>query len=369
MGSTSGVLLASLVDSAVKTPSNPPSAQLRRIASRPVIVSPRERVSVSSTGTTLPHSLLPPETVTRALHDAYFDHDRLSYPFLNPAAALATLTHAYNDPESLSQDAFFYYSFYMILAIATASVYKFVRESLPDAEIYHVRATAQLHNILQHGDIQALQTILLLCQYRLVSSVQDTYTSMWHLVGIAARMCLELGLHREQVYRRCDGINGQSSKAVVASEIQRRCFWSVIAMDRIVSITLGRPSAIRLQDTDVFLLDRHLDRLLARHDAANNGTRLAGMCLTAIFVHIVRYRVICGDITSTLHTGPTRVQTDAEATLQIRDNLERTLAKRHQYTTDLSLVDEDGPSTPRHQSSFRTRAWYEMLYYEALLML
>ncbi|BCS23472.1 uncharacterized protein APUU_31697A [Aspergillus puulaauensis] len=350
LGSTSGVLLASLVDATVHAPSHGP-----RVESRPV-ASPLNGITPSSSAVDV--SPVPDERVARALHHAYFEHDHVSYPFLHRATALANLDKAYQDESFLSQDAFSYYSFNMILAIATASVYKFDRESLPDAETYHLRAAERLNEVLQRGDTQALQAMLLLCQYRMVNSVQDTSTSMWHLVGVAARMCLELGLHREQVYQ-VPKPSEMSSSIVVAHEIRRRCFWSVIAMDRIVSITLGRPLAIRLQDTDVALPDPSLDSLV------NDPS---GLCITALFVHIVRYRVICGDIMSALHTGSTRTQTDAESALRARDNLANTLAQWHSDTANLSLEDEPS-SQPQHQSSFRTPEWYAMLYYNALLML
>ncbi|KAL2812779.1 fungal-specific transcription factor domain-containing protein [Aspergillus cavernicola] len=255
----------------------------------------------------------------------------------------------------------------MILAIASASVYKFDRESLPDAEGYHLRAVERLNEVLQGGDLRALQAILLLCQYRMVNSVQDTPTSMWHLVGVATRMCLELGLHREQTYQTPKDSDRQStpSGAVVTSEIRRRCFWCVIAMDRIVSITLGRPLAIRLQDTDAALPDSELDFLVNSSDRTSVDWPPSGLCPTALFVHIVRYRIICGDIMSALHTGSTRTQTDTESALKARDSLGHTLAEWDQDTGRLALLEVDGS----HQSSFCTQEWYEMLYCNALLML
>lgn len=170
LGSTSGVLLASLVDATVHAPSGP------RVENRS-IASPLNGITPS---TTVDASPVPDERVARALHQAYFEHDHVPYPFLHRATALATLDKAYQDV-SFAQDAFSYYSFNMILAIATASVYKFDRESLPDAETYHLRAAERLNEVLQRGDTQALQAMLLLCQYRMVNSVQDTSTSKYRV--------------------------------------------------------------------------------------------------------------------------------------------------------------------------------------------
>ncbi|KAJ5114489.1 fungal-specific transcription factor domain-containing protein [Penicillium alfredii] len=190
---------------------------------------------------------------------------------------------------------------------------------------------------------------------------------MWHIVGIAARMCLELGLHREQVYRPAKGSNANDPSQIVANEIRRRCFWCVVAMDRIVSISLGRPLAIHLQDADVALPDLNLDGTV-NSDSEDQST--SSFCRTAIFVHIVRYRILCGDILSALHNGSTRTQTNEVPALASRDKLANELAQWRQDTSTLSLPDVDLSSTlPGDRSSFRTREWYEMLYYNALLML
>ncbi|KAL4901699.1 fungal-specific transcription factor domain-containing protein [Aspergillus multicolor] len=297
LGSSSGILLASLVD--VDVPTSQWNAGVETRAN-PGLLNGEILAAMDPCP-------LPEESIARALHDAYFEHDHLSYPFLHRATTLATLDTAYRDRPAFDRDVFSCYSFNLVLAIARASVYKFDRESLPDAETYHRRAAGYLNQVLQRGSTQALQAILLLCQYRMVNSTQDTSTSMWHLVGIAARMCLELGLHREQVYQVPNSTGNVATSTVIQSEIRRWCFWSVIATDRVVSITLGRPLAIRLQDTDVSLPQPCLSP-------------------TSIFVHIVRYRIICGIIISALHTGSARTQTDAESALGARDRLADTLA-------------------------------------------
>ncbi|KAL3462123.1 fungal-specific transcription factor domain-containing protein [Aspergillus heterothallicus] len=369
LGSTSGVLLASLVDATVKPASTSRSKDKRTVASPLNGHTPSSEVPLVVTQ-------LPDERVSRALYGAYFEHDYLSYPFLHRPSVLETLNRAYEDPMILAQDGFAHFSFYMVLAIATASVYKFDRESLPDAEGYHLRATERLNEVLQRGDVHALQAVLLLCQYRMVNSVQDTSTSkyspsMWHLVGVAARMCLELGLHREQIYQKTRiSATQASSHAVIVSEIRRRCFWCVISMDRIVSITLGRPLAIRLQDTDVALPLADSDTVLNRCGGSSEQWPPSGLLPTAVFVHIVRYRIVCGDIMSALHIGSTRTQTDSHSAARARDELRATLEQWHHDTSQLALPEPDTSSpAPQHQSSFCTPEWYEMLYCNALLML
>ncbi|KAE8420448.1 fungal-specific transcription factor domain-containing protein [Aspergillus pseudocaelatus] len=367
LGSASGVFLASLVSATMVSSRSQGSHERgsRKRSSRFPPISPGTTASSEA-------SALPPEQVARNLHRAYFEHDHLCYPFLHCETTLRALDQAYQDPNFLEQDAFASFVFDMILAIATASVHKFNIEALPDAEAYQVRATQRLNEVMRDGGVQALQALLLLCQYRMTNSIQDTSTSLWHIVGVASRMCFELGLHREQTYRPTETIHmsDKTSYATIECEIRRRCFWCVVAMDRIVSITLGRPLAIHLQDVEVRLPDSSLDTAWdldntdSRHQSSSSFSR------TALFVHIVRYRVICGDILSALHNTSNRTQNDAASALAARDKLATDLSQWHHETAALSLP-EINLSNPilGDQSSYRAREWYELLYYNALLML
>lgn len=62
-------------------------------------------------------------------------------------------------------------------------------------ESNYTRATQELDHALATGGFESLQT------YYCVSS-GTVAASMWRLVGIAARICLELGLHRESARSR-----------------------------------------------------------------------------------------------------------------------------------------------------------------------
>ncbi|KAB8277113.1 hypothetical protein BDV30DRAFT_245486 [Aspergillus minisclerotigenes] len=333
LGSASGVFLASLV-SATMVSSHSRGTHERDSRERSSRFQP---VSPLTTASSVAPAL-PAEQVARNLHRAYFEHDHLCYPFLHPETALHALDQAYQDPSFLEQDPFASFAFDMILAIATASVHKFNIEALPDAEAYQIRATHRLNEVMRDGGVQALQALLLLCQYRMTNSIQDTSTSLWHIVGVASRMCFELGLHREQTYRPTETTNtsDKTSYATIQCEIRRRCFWCVVAMDRYRQLRLSWSSS--------------------------------SVSRTALFVHIVRYRIICGDILSALHNTSGRTQSDAA--LVARDKLADDLSQWHNETAALALPEIDLASPLLgDQSSYRAREWYELLYYNALLML
>lgn len=137
---------------------------------------------------------------------------------------------------------------------------------------------------------------------------------------------------------------------------------------RILSITLGRPLAIRVEDVDTALPDPALDNVVNRY--VSDDQEAFDFCRTHLFNHIIRYRIICGDILSLLHSKTGRMQTDKLSALAARDKIASDLLEWHNNTALLSLPDVDLTSAlPGDLSSYRAHEWYEMLYYNARLIL
>lgn len=69
----------------------------------------------------------------------------------------------------------------------------------------------------------------------------DNEVASWRIVGLAARRCVELGLHRHETYEKITDPTERSRTVLL--------FWSVYILDRRFSFGTGMPFA--LQDTDV----------------------------------------------------------------------------------------------------------------------
>lgn len=243
---------------------------------------------------------------------------------------------------------------------------------LPDAGTHHERALSRLVLVLGKGGTVALQAILLLCQYRMLSALYETSASLWHLVGMAARMCFELGMHRESTYRVVQSVEtGDVRDLDEASEIKRRCFWSIFALDRIASITLGRPLAIQLEDCDTELPEvRQLEAKPPNTPLSYNVTfdSPQWQSRTAIFVHIITYRTICGKILTSLHnTTRSKIESGYDYAT-VGEGLRQELETWYQNIDNLRLVDS-ATLGGQDRSSFRSRDWYHMLFHNGILML
>lgn len=362
LGSTSGVLFADLVrssvDASVSRQITPPLGESHTRGACPEILAP-------SLANSRRKQELPPETLVSNLIRSYFDHDAIAFPFLSPSKLLDISERCYRDASfySIHASAYDAFIFNMVLAIATASVYKYDWQMLPSAESHHARAMQELDQVLALGGVESLQAILLLCQYRQGSSIKDNSASMWHLVGIAARICLELGLHRESAYPIVYSHDLDQSQLAryQQQETARRCFWCVIAMDRVASNILGRPLAVRDEDVDAVLPSDDSDPTIA-YSSALTPSRVLKI---SVFRSIIEYRLLCGKILTVLHRRRAPSMTATEA-VKIREDLAQSLEEWRFKVEHLYLPDEATTNT-HEQSCFLSPVWFNVLYANAKL--
>ncbi|ATY67275.1 fungal specific transcription [Cordyceps militaris] len=361
VGSTSGLFLANLLQ-----PQGQPSASLPQSGHTSNVVS-------THSGQPMATSALPPKSLASQILHAYCNHNRMQYPFLDSTTLWRALENVYAAEEGHNTrtcsptDAFI---INMTLAIGTSQVSKLNWSGMWDAESSYNRAAVHLGEVLSQGGIQALQALLLVCQYRMGTPSHDSTASVWHLIGIGARMCFELGLHRASTYEapKNGAPTADSDEAfrIQESEIKRHCFWSVVAMDRTASLVLGRPMAIQLDDIDVEFPHVVPSSPQSVPPAAMSDHQLT----TAIFAHIVRYRLICGKILNALHRTTSTAKAPSRNYETTRDELAAELQEWHEGTSMIPLTRTEAESSaPSARSSFRCQEWYDLLYHNGMLML
>lgn len=71
---------------------------------------------------------------------------------------------------------------------------------------------------------------------------RDDESLAWRLIGLAAKLCIELGLHRGETFLKRMSNNAERYHATVV-------FWSIYVLDRRWSFGTGRPFV--LQDCDI----------------------------------------------------------------------------------------------------------------------
>ncbi|OCL04624.1 fungal-specific transcription factor-like protein [Glonium stellatum] len=93
--------------------------------------------------------------------------------------------------------------------------------------------------LLTPVDLKGINMLALTAMYHFH---RDDESLAWRIIGLAARQCMELGLHRRETYGTIFSDEEERSSAV-------RSFWSVYVLDRRWSFGTGMPFA--LQDADI----------------------------------------------------------------------------------------------------------------------
>ncbi|KAI0036630.1 fungal-specific transcription factor domain-containing protein [Vararia minispora EC-137] len=93
--------------------------------------------------------------------------------------------------------------------------------------------------IFSASPLYDLQTACLGAIYLLGTSA---YHASWNLVGMGLRIAQEIGIHRKKLY---------SLRPTANDELFKRCFWTLLWIDREIGAVSGRPCAIQEEDFDV----------------------------------------------------------------------------------------------------------------------
>jgi hypothetical protein len=86
--------------------------------------------------------------------------------------------------------------------------------------------------------IENIEAMVLLVVYHLRTASSH---GMWYMIGLAMRTSIDLGLHRKA---------NEANMDPFTTQMRRRLFWTVYYLERVVSMSLGRPFSIS---------DRHID--------------------------------------------------------------------------------------------------------------
>jgi hypothetical protein len=129
---------------------------------------------------------------------------------------------------------------YIVLAIALCDFPNHEspgsRSRPPQSQGCFLSALVWIEKVIAYSksELEALRAILLLAQF---VALNPSWGSLWHLTGIALRLCIDLGLHWETDEKALN-----MDPAILHD--RRRLWWSTYHFDRVLCCTLGRPFGI-----------------------------------------------------------------------------------------------------------------------------
>jgi cell division septum initiation protein DivIVA len=235
LGQSSGISFAKMVMAAINVDDLLPPLVPEQ--------QPFREISVSTPA----NASLPPRPVADHLVDVYFQYRTPHLPILDRSQVGKAIDSAYRSlgrsQESVEVPKRDMFMAYMVFAIALVDVQHTSGGRPGQSEGCFRSALGWVEKILTYSksDLETLRIVLLLAQFVALSPSRG---SLWHLTGFALRLCIDVGLHWENELQ-CLNMDPD------VLDDRRRLWHCTYHFDRLLCITLGRPFGILDESTRV----------------------------------------------------------------------------------------------------------------------
>ncbi|KAJ9203744.1 transcriptional regulator family: Fungal Specific TF [Paecilomyces variotii] len=221
----------SAVEEKVSSPESKPSDSVGENPPRSTLMSRRKNNIESELAT----YALPPRKFADGLMDVYWNLVFPLYPFVDRAQLNAQYNNIWTGESSEYDENMLMCTFNTIFALScqlSDSIEP--RERRASADVFFSRAKELLQfNLWNSGSAELIQCLLLMGQY-LQST--DSAHQCWIVIGLAVRNAQSLGLHLPSTISRFESLQEQ--------RLARIIWYGCVLMDRVVSMTFGRPTMI-----------------------------------------------------------------------------------------------------------------------------
>ncbi|KAI0474543.1 fungal-specific transcription factor domain-containing protein [Xylaria cf. heliscus] len=209
------------------------------------------------------------------------------------------------------------------------------------------KAIQNINSVLNANDLDCIQSLLLLYMY---GCSEPQSVNLWYVAGLALRLAIGINLHRRERTLNQD---------VLDAEMSKRIFWSVYAMDRSLSISMGKPLGIHDGDITMPFPLRIADDLLVHNfDQPIISTGMPQVNDTSTFLHILDLRRITADVYRVTHSVSESHSHDEAVDalrIQLRERLDQWILTSPRYLAPTSMN--------------QTPEWFQIAYHQALIHL
>ncbi|KAH7145685.1 fungal-specific transcription factor domain-containing protein, partial [Dactylonectria estremocensis] len=188
----------------------------------------------------------PPRYVADLLVGLYFDQFHYTFPVLYKLHFMAqykSMNAART--EKTAPDKRFLSVFFAVCACASSLIPSDGNPSNFSGLDYYEKALLLQFSMNGEASLERVQCLALLS---MCCAGWNTLSTSWHFAGQAVRAAQDLGMHLSGLMPTRDKSSTHSPADMLKREISRRVWWSIYCIDRVISISLGRPMAAH--DTD-----------------------------------------------------------------------------------------------------------------------
>lgn len=193
-------------------------------------------------------SIIPPiadKELLTSIIGAFLQHNYRVCPLIYKKEFLGKFQKLFSDNSVADLESYDDpFELYMVLAIGSTGLERtgIISRDKKISEYFVSMALTHVHNNLSTNDLVNVRNLTLLAVYSFFNPAE--YTS-WEIMGKVTRLAIHLGMNHK--------VPDFDSKNLTAQQLEMRyrLFWSVYNLDRLSSVSLGRPVAIHDDDINV----------------------------------------------------------------------------------------------------------------------
>ena len=229
---------------------------------------------------------LPTLDLMEKLMDIYMAKSQSLLPLLHEPSFRQEVRAVYQG----SDDPVLNFQLRLVLAV---SMQKLDTQYAGLADSYYLAALPYLQQVVKRMDVSTLQCFALIGEY---SVLTPTRTASYWVVGLAVRLCQDLGLCDETTIREFQGVKFNELEI----DLRRRLYWIIVSMEFGLAHTLGRPSAfgVSVDNLNVNWFELCDDRYIAAEGLLEGNHPIMKKCLA---IHFFKMRLIQAEIRRTLY--------------------------------------------------------------------
>lgn len=234
-----------------------------------------------------------------------------------------------------STDATLNFQIRLVIAI---SMQKLDTQYAGLADSYYLAALPFLADAVARKDLSTLQCFALIAQYSLLT---PTRTAAYWVVGMAAKLCQDLGLCDEKTIDR-PPLGTRPNFLEI--DMRRRLFWIITSMEYGLSHSLGRPSAfgVSVDNINVGFFQLCDDRFISADGLLPGCHAVMKKCIA---IHFLKMRLL---------------QAEIRRTLYLRKREKPLTENDPWFSKILGSIDDWVRGTPKNdEGSGLSQAWFE----------
>ncbi|THC99066.1 hypothetical protein EYZ11_001462 [Aspergillus tanneri] len=243
----------------------------------------------------IPQPNLPTKKSTDRLVDVFVVKAQAMLPTLHVPTFRKEVENVFNGSDDPCEN----FQLRMVIAI---SMQKMGPTYAGLADSYYLAALPYLEASLRRLDLKSLQCLVLIGQYSLLT---PTRTAAYWVVGMAVKLCQDLGLTDEATITQPRGGRKPNPLEI---DMRRRLFWIVTSMEFGLSHSLGRPSCYSINHDHVRVKFFEVcdDGCITPNGILSGSPKLA----KCIAIHFFKMRLLQAEIRRTLYLNKRETPTD-----------------------------------------------------------